>query len=81
MKFTEKGSVELELAAQCLDEGTARLIFSVHDTGIGILESQREKLFTMFSQADTSIYPQVWRNGTGAHDIRYDCAETGRTYF
>jgi len=65
VKFTEKGSVELELAAQCLDEGTARLIFSVHDTGIGILESQREKLFTMFSQADTSITRKFGGTGLG----------------
>src|SRR5574343_599116 len=36
VKFTEQGSVRLELTAQPLDDHRLRLDFAVHDTGIGM---------------------------------------------
>jgi PAS domain S-box-containing protein len=55
LKFTEKGSVHLDMAY--LPPGTrtpSRVIFSVHDTGIGIPEEIVRGLFQPFVQADGS---------------------------
>jgi signal transduction histidine kinase len=54
IKFTKSGAVDIT------SQGLARpgeawcLQFSVRDTGMGIPESARDKLFLSFSQVDTS---------------------------
>lgn len=50
MKFTEKG--EITVAAK-IEEGD--LIISVKDTGIGITENMKQKIFQPFVQTDASI--------------------------
>lgn len=47
VKFTERGHIIVR--ARATDE---RLIIEVEDTGIGIAESDRDKVFTAFAQAD-----------------------------
>lgn len=55
VKFTERGSVELRVAAGPAEDGAAcRLAFTVRDTGIGIPEDKRDLLFQAFSQVDGS---------------------------
>ncbi len=65
VKFTEKGEVVVEVDVVERDEDSARLKFSVRDTGIGMNESQREKLFHSFSQADTSTTRKYGGTGLG----------------
>ncbi len=61
-KFTEKGSITLQ-AQPILNNGKAELMITVKDTGIGIDESDRHKLFQEFSQVDDS--PTRKSGGTG----------------
>lgn len=65
VKFTEHGEVELKLDFQ--PEGHEKGIFTVQvrDTGIGISDEQRPKLFRAFSQGDTSTTRKYGGTGLG----------------
>lgn len=68
LKFTEKGSVTVELSCDkspTANEGLhdIRLFCSITDTGIGIPADKIPQLFRPFSQVDTSMKRR--RNGTG----------------
>ena len=55
LKFTDEGSVEVVLRALPVHEARpARLQCTVTDTGIGVPELQRERIFESFHQADLS---------------------------
>ena len=66
LKFTHHGSIELKISLkQQIDKNTARLMFAVKDSGIGIDRDDIQKLFTPFSQADTSITRDYGGSGLG----------------
>jgi len=65
VKFTEAGSVSIALKMLGRKNGSAALEWSVTDTGIGISEEGRAKLFRDFSQADTSINRRFGGSGLG----------------
>jgi signal transduction histidine kinase/DNA-binding response OmpR family regulator/HPt (histidine-containing phosphotransfer) domain-containing protein len=65
IKFTDKGEVELKLEFEPRDEERGFFSFSVRDTGIGIRESDKVKLFKAFSQADTSTTRRYGGTGLG----------------
>lgn len=54
IKFTEKGEVRVRVSVEHADDHQVALVFHVRDTGIGIASDQAERLFTAFSQADSS---------------------------
>lgn len=63
-KFTEQGHVLLK--AQVIQtNGEHRIRIEVEDTGIGISPSQLSKLFTSFSQADSSTTRKFGGTGLG----------------
>jgi signal transduction histidine kinase/ActR/RegA family two-component response regulator len=62
VKFTDEGHVRLA-AALSADGKTLR--FEVHDTGIGIDEAVLGRLFTRFSQADSSTTRDYGGSGLG----------------
>jgi signal transduction histidine kinase len=71
IKFTEKGFVTIEIneSPEHSTESAAGkevgLTFSVKDSGIGINTAAQSKLFTSFSQADSSIEKKFGGTGLG----------------
>lgn len=65
LKFTEKGEIELKASLQKLEDNRGQIKFSVRDTGIGISDAQKEKLFKAFSQADSSTTRKFGGTGLG----------------
>jgi two-component system sensor histidine kinase/response regulator len=65
VKFTEQG--EVVIAARILEESKEDVLleFSVRDTGIGLTEEQRGKLFQSFQQADSSTSRKYGGTGLG----------------
>jgi PAS domain S-box-containing protein len=65
IKFTEQGSIQLVVSAHQSSVDRQWLKFSVLDTGIGITQEQRQKLFNAFSQADNSVTRKHGGSGLG----------------
>jgi PAS domain S-box-containing protein len=65
VKFTEKGQVVLTVTCAKEADSKASYCFTVADTGIGIGIGQREKLFSAFSQADSSGTKKYGGTGLG----------------
>jgi PAS domain S-box-containing protein len=65
VKFTEEGSVEIHAIADDVSDDRARIRFEVRDTGIGIPDSRRERLFSAFSQVDASTSRRFGGTGLG----------------
>jgi PAS domain S-box-containing protein len=64
IKFTQLGEVLLRVTGHC--EGTdCRVLFEIHDTGIGISHEQLSKMFKAFSQADSSTSRRFGGTGLG----------------
>jgi two-component system sensor histidine kinase RpfC len=65
IKFTEKGFVVVTIDAIQQQADRIRLRFEVGDTGIGIPEEARERIFESFAQADTGILDRYGGTGLG----------------
>ena len=65
VKFTDSGEVKLEVKFKYTGRETGTFTFYVTDTGIGITDDQKEKLFKSFSQADSSISRKYGGTGLG----------------
>jgi signal transduction histidine kinase/CheY-like chemotaxis protein len=65
VKFTNTGKITVEITNKITDAGKCRLLFAVHDTGIGISDDKRSILFQPFTQASTSITRQFGGTGLG----------------
>ncbi len=71
VKFTERGKIVLR--ARLLEDDGQRLLirFEVEDTGIGIAQPQRAKLFRAFEQADASTTRKYGGTGLGLAITRH----------
>ena len=66
IKFTESGSVRLSLE----NAGASMLRIKVADTGIGLTDEQRNRLFQPFVQADSSTTRRFGGTGLGLSIVR-----------
>ena len=70
IKFTDKGGVAIQVTVKLSAmpreaNGPVPLHFDVTDTGIGMAESVRERMFQKFSQADSSVSRRFGGTGLG----------------
>jgi signal transduction histidine kinase/ligand-binding sensor domain-containing protein/CheY-like chemotaxis protein len=65
IKFTERGSITLDCSFMQLSGQSVTLKFAVIDTGIGISDENKLKIFSEYSQADASINREFGGTGLG----------------
>ncbi|MFC5569137.1 ATP-binding protein [Lysobacter yangpyeongensis] len=65
VKFTDQGSVRLQVEPITRTAEQVRLRFTVSDTGIGIPESMKQRLFEAFEQADAGLARRYGGTGLG----------------
>ncbi len=65
VKFTQQGSIHLDIAARPQASQQVKLSITVEDTGIGIPEEHVQRLFIKFSQADVSTSRRFGGTGLG----------------
>lgn len=65
VKFTETGSVAVQVERDRNPDGTDTLCITVRDTGIGIPPDRMDRLFKSFSQVDASITRRYGGTGLG----------------
>jgi PAS domain S-box-containing protein len=70
LKFTERGRVTVRASTAPLGGGRTRVTLAVEDTGIGIEEEQRRRLFQPFAQADSSTTRRFGGTGLGLSIVR-----------
>lgn len=66
IKFTDQGTIELSVRQNGqLSDGTAEILIAVTDTGIGVEEAHRRRIFERFTQQDGSITRRYGGTGLG----------------
>lgn len=65
IKFTDDGAITLKICADKEFKNNYLFIFEVSDTGIGMSDTQKEKLFEPFSQVDFSDTRKYGGTGLG----------------
>jgi PAS domain S-box-containing protein len=65
VKFTDRGSIAVDVRAQTGADGQERFRVSVTDTGVGVAPGHQHRLFKQFSQADGSVSRQYGGTGLG----------------
>ena len=65
VKFTQKGQIDISIAAADKADGSCDVMISVKDTGIGFDEQTKQRLFGRFVQADASITKNFGGSGLG----------------
>lgn len=65
LKFSEKGKVRIKVSTELDVNDGMNLCIDITDTGIGISAENQKKLFTAFSQGDSSIGRKYGGSGLG----------------
>ena len=65
VKFTERGSVTVDVSAQRANEDRTQIIIRIHDTGIGMTQKTLDGLFHPFAQGDTTRSRKFGGTGLG----------------
>ncbi len=79
IKFTDEGFVSLKIkyASANAEQGQPHVLFEISDTGIGIPQEKREKIFDMFWQGDVSNNRRFGGTGIGTTVARDLCTRMG----
>jgi len=70
VKFTDRGTVGLKVAATPLARGRLRLTFTVSDSGIGMSAAEMRRLFRPFAQANREVAQRYGGAGLGLVQVR-----------
>ncbi|MBK1880771.1 CHASE domain-containing protein [Luteolibacter pohnpeiensis] len=65
LKFTEQGEIDIAVQVSESDTGKKEIQFSVSDTGIGIPPEAKDRIFSAFSQVDSSTTRKYGGTGLG----------------
>jgi len=65
LKFTHQGEIFLHITMASRMKNDCKILFAVHDTGIGISEEKLSRLFKAFSQGDSSTTRKYGGTGLG----------------
>lgn len=65
LKFTHEGFIKLSIYSQVIENSQVEIFVKIEDTGIGMTNSQQERLFKPFTQADSSMTRQYGGTGLG----------------
>jgi len=65
IKFTHEGEVVVSITSQSIDDTQTEICFAIKDTGIGIPEDKKDRLFKSFTQVDSSTSRQYGGTGLG----------------
>ena len=70
VKFTERGSVRLEVRVSRATRGHVKLLFIVTDSGIGLTRAEIKRLFRPFTQANAEIARRYGGAGLGLAAVK-----------
>jgi len=77
IKFTHSGQISIKATLEIIEMPTARLVFDISDTGIGIPEEKLDHLFDAFTQADSSTTRKYGGTGLGLAIVKKLCELMG----
>jgi PAS domain S-box-containing protein len=77
IKFTEEGAIAIAASHRAIDDDMIELRIEVNDTGVGIPPEVQQKLFTPFTQADTSVSRRYGGSGLGLAICKQLCQTMG----
>ena len=79
IKFTDEGSVHFEVGRGIAENTKVEVIFKVEDTGIGISNDLRDRIFKSFEQASTSTTRKYGGTGLGLSITKQLVEQMGST--
>ena len=79
IKFTQQGGITISISSQLTnaDANTFKILFDIHDTGLGIDPDSLQLIFQSFKQADSSINRQYGGTGLGLVICKQLCEMMG----
>lgn len=69
-KFTNEGSIGINVVLEKVDKKQNWINFQVYDTGIGIEEADQQKVFESFKQADVDTHRKYGGTGLGLSIVK-----------